>query len=115
MAGMKSASKTLVKCPPEVWEMLDQEERMQGLMSSLVGRAAEIDVYERKPEECLGWKAEDGAGQAWIKVELAEKGWGTHVEVSAENGAEGTRLEGWLEAVMDELATPSKRPFGGVA
>jgi hypothetical protein len=110
---MESASRTLVKSPPELWELIDHPERMQGLMSSLIGRAAEIDVYERSPEERLAWKAEDD-GDAWIQVELAEKGWGTHVEVSAENGNEGTKLEGWLEAVMDELATPSKRPFGGV-
>jgi hypothetical protein len=34
--------------------------------------------------------------------------------VTAENGPQGTRLEGWLEAVMDELSTPSKRPFDGL-
>ena len=31
-----------------------------------------------------------------------------------DKGSGGTRLEGWLEAVMDELATPSKRPFDGM-
>ena len=29
---MESASRTLVKSPPELWEVLDQHERMQGLM-----------------------------------------------------------------------------------
>jgi hypothetical protein len=34
--------------------------------------------------------------------------------VSAENPTETVRLEGWLDAVLDELATPEKRPFGGM-
>ena len=30
-----------------------------------------------------------------------------------ESGGEPTRLDGWLEAVLEELATPQKRPFSG--
>jgi hypothetical protein len=107
---MKTASRTLVKSPPEVWEQLDHAGRMQGLMSALVGHAADVEVYERVEESKLAWKA-DGAR---IEVKLAEKGWGTNVSVSAENGQEPTKLEGWLDAVLDELATPTKRPFGGM-
>ena len=77
---METTSRTLVKSPPEVWEHLDHPGRMQGLMSALVGRAAEV----------------------------------TNVSVSAENGDQATKLEGWLDAVLDELATPQKRPFGGM-
>jgi hypothetical protein len=36
------------------------------------------------------------------------------VSVTAENGGEPTKLEGWLDAVLDELATPQKRPFEGM-
>lgn len=111
---MESASRTLVKSPPELWELLDEPDRMQGLMSSLLGRAAEIKVYERKDGSNLGWEAAGDGDKAWIEVEIAEKGWGTNVKVTAENGGDGTKLEGWLEAVMDELATPSKRPFEGM-
>jgi hypothetical protein len=105
---MKTASRTLVKSPPEVWEQLDDPGRMEGLMSGLIGHAADVTVYEREEEAKLAWKASD---DAWIKVELSEKGWGTNVSVTAENGAEATKLEGWLDAVIDELATPQKRPF----
>ena len=108
---MKTASRTLVKSPPEVWEQLDHPGRMQGLMSALVGRAAEVTVYEREEESKLAWRASD---DAWIEVELAEKGWGTNVSVTAENGSEPTKLEGWIDAVIDELATPTKRPFEGM-
>jgi hypothetical protein len=108
---MKSASRTLVKSPPEVWEQLDHPERMQGLMSALVGHAADVTVYEREEESKLAWRASD---DAWIEVEIAEKGWGTNVSVTAENGSAPTKLEGWLDAVIDELATPTKRPFEGM-
>lgn len=108
---MKTASRTLVKSLPEVWEEIDHPGRMEGLMSALVGRATSVEVYERVAESKLAWKAGDGAR---IEVELAEKGWGTNVSVSAENGQEPTKLEGWLDAMLDELATPQKRPFGGM-
>jgi hypothetical protein len=108
---MKSASRTLVKSPPELWELLDQPERMQGLMCGLLGRATEVSVDRREPETLLRWEASDAGADAWIEVQLAEKGWGTNVKLKAENGSEPTKLEGWLDAVLDELATPQKRPF----
>jgi hypothetical protein len=111
---MKSASRTLVKSPPELWELLDQPERMQGLMCGLLGRATDVSVEQREPESLLRWEASDDGAQAWIEVELAEKGWGTNVKLKAENGGEPTKLEGWLDAVLDELATPQKRPFEGM-
>ena len=85
---MKSASRTLVKSQPELWELIDQPDRMQGLMSGLLGRAAEVTVSKREPESILRWEAAGDEEQAWIKVKLAEKGWGTHVEVSASKAKE---------------------------
>jgi hypothetical protein len=110
---MKTASRTLVKSPPEVWEQLDHPGRMQGLMCALVGHATDVSVYEREEESKLAWKAASDEGR--IEVELAEKGWGTNVSVSAENGQAPTKLEGWLDAVLEELATPTKRPFEGMS
>ena len=100
--------------PPELWEVIDQPERMQGLMCALIGRATAVTVNERTPESVLRWEASDDGADAWIEVELAEKGWGTNVKLKAENGDEPTKLEGWLDAVLDELATPQKRPFEGM-
>jgi len=111
---MKSASRTLVKSPPELWELIDQPERMHGLMCGLLGRATEVTVDQREPESLLRWEAADHGAGAWIEVRLAEKGWGTNVKLKAENGAEPTKLEGWLDAVLEELATPQKRPFEGM-
>src|SRR3954468_11655851 len=112
---MESASRTLVMSPPELWELIDQPARMQGLMCALVGRATEVTVNERKPESMLRWEASEDGAEAWIEVQLAEKGWGTNVKLRAENGEEPTKLEGWLDAVLEELATPQKRPFGGMS
>jgi hypothetical protein len=112
---MKSANRTLVMSPPELWELIDQPDRMQGLMCALVGRATEVTVNERTPETVLRWEASDDGADAWIEVELAEKGWGTNVKLKAENGDEPVQLEGWLDAVLDELATPQKRPFESIS
>jgi hypothetical protein len=111
---METASRTLVKSPPELWELIDQPERMQGLMCGLIGRATEVTVNERRPESVLRWEASEDGADAWIEVQLAEKGWGTNVKLRAENGGEPTELEGWLDAVLEELATPQKRPFSGI-
>jgi hypothetical protein len=108
---MQSASRTLVMSPPELWEVIDQPDRMQGLMCALIGRATDVTVNEREPESVLRWEASDESAEAWIEVQLAEKGWGTNVKLRAENGDEPTKLDGWLDAVLDELATPQKRPF----
>ncbi|HSD25628.1 MAG TPA: hypothetical protein VLB79_15010 [Solirubrobacterales bacterium] len=110
---MESASRTLVMSAPELWELIDQPDRMQGLMCALIGRATEVTVNERQPESFLRWEATEGGADAWIEVRLAEKGWGTNVKLRAENGGGPTKLEGWLDAVLDELATPQKRPFEG--
>jgi hypothetical protein len=45
-----------------------------------------------------------------VEVTMAEKGFGTRVQVRAD---EATGLqEADLEGFLDELATPSKQPFG---
>lgn len=111
---MNSATRTLMKSSPELWEMIDKPERMRGLMCSLVGRATEIEVVEREPESRLAWEAVSHLHAGRIEVEMAEKGWGTHVEVRASCRREAHRLEGWLDAVMEELSTPEKRPFEGI-
>jgi hypothetical protein len=80
---MKTASRTLVKSPPEVWEQLDHPGRMQGLMSALVGHATDVTVFEREEESTLAWRASD---DAWIRSSWPKKGWGTNVSVTAENG-----------------------------
>lgn len=112
---MTSGERTLVKSQPELWELLDQPERMQGWMSALLGRAAEIEVTDREPESRLAWESAVSEEAASISIELEKKGWGTHVEITASSqGAQAKRLDDWLEAVFEELAEPEKRPFDGL-
>src|SRR3954453_6816740 len=93
---MESASRTLVMSPPELWELIDQPDRMQGLMCALIGRATEVTVNERKPESMLRWEASEDGAEAWIEVQLAEKGWGTNVRMLPEKGGNPTKPEAFF-------------------
>ena len=112
---MATAERTLVKSLPELWELVDQPERLQGWSSGLLGHTAHIAVTERAPETKLAWRASAADEVASVELVLAQDGWGTTVAIEAEReGVELTQLEGWLEAVLDELAEPEKRPFSGI-
>ena len=111
---MATSERTLVKSQPELWELVDQPERMEGLMSALLGEAARIEIVERNPDEFLAWKGAIEDETALIEVELQEKGWGTNVTLSAKRDDGSHQLDDWLEAVLDELAEPEKRPFKDV-
>lgn len=113
---MKSkANRTLVKSPPELWELADDVSRMEAWMGSLVGKpgAVPIRVTDRVPERILAWSVAGGESDvASIALELAEKGFGTAVSITAEHvrpypqGAEAA-----LEQLLDELGSPERRPF----
>lgn len=45
-----------------------------------------------------------------VEVTMAEKGFGTRVEVRAEDGAGLSEAD--LERFLDRLAVPQKQPFG---
>lgn len=112
---MATASRTLVKSQPELWQLLDHEGRMEGLASGLLGAAANVEVTERDPEVKLAWEASAADEVASIEIALEQDGWGTNVSIAAEReGVEAKRLEGWIEAVLDELSEASKRPFQGL-
>ncbi len=112
---MATAERTLVKSQPELWQLVDQHERIQGWSSGLLGHAAEVAVTERDPEARLAWAASAAEVVASIEIALEQDGWGTTVAIAADReGATATELEGWLDAVLDELAEPEKRPFQGL-
>jgi hypothetical protein len=110
---MAAVERTLVKSLPELWEMLDEPKRMHGLIRALVGRAVEVRVVSREPEERLRWEADLADEAASIEVRMEEKGWGTHVEIEATREREDG-LTDWIEAVMEELSEPGRRPFQGI-
>jgi hypothetical protein len=112
---MKSqAKRTLVKSPPELWELADDMPRLEAWMGELVGTTepVRVDVTEREPERMLAWRMAGGAGHARIALELAEKGFGTSVSITAEHGRPNpTQVEAALEQLLDELGSPERRPF----
>lgn len=111
---MATAERTLVKSQPELWQLLDQPERMQGLMCALVGRATGIEVTAREPETKLAWQAAAEAELGSIEIAMEQEGWGTHVEIEASTSPDWKGIDAWLEAVFEELSSPEKRPFEGL-
>jgi hypothetical protein len=115
-AAMESkARRTLVKSPPELWELADDVERLEAWMADLVGTSHPIPVLvtDRQPERALAWQAAGDEGRgARIALELAEKGFGTSVSITAEHQRhDPDGAEALLEQLLDELGSPERRPF----
>ena len=102
---MTTIERTLVKSPPELWELVDDPELMARWSAELFG-AGDVDVVEREPESRLAWQSN---GFARVELDLAETGWGTNVEIRVDGPADGAAQI--LEDLLDELASPQKRPF----
>lgn len=108
------ANRTLVKSAPELWELADDLVRMEAWMAGLVGaeRRIGIEVTAREPERVLAWRtAEPGTGDAQIALQLAERGFGTAVAITARHsGLDGAGAGEALERLLDELGSPGRRP-----
>jgi len=108
------AKRTLVKSPPELWELADDVPRMEAWMADLVGTPdpVPVDVVDREPERILAWRAAGANGTARIALELAEKGFGTSVSITAVHAhPDANEAEAVLEQLLDELGSPERRPF----
>ncbi|HMC05788.1 MAG TPA: hypothetical protein VKG89_00180 [Solirubrobacterales bacterium] len=108
------AKRTLVKSAPELWELADDLARMEAWMAGLVGASppVAVEVTDREPERVLAWRAAGGARPARIAVELAEKGFGTAVEITAEHSRpDPNQVDTALEELLDELGAPERQPF----
>lgn len=96
--------RTLVKSPPELWELLDDEELMLRWLAELTPAAGSaLTVTARDPERRLAWK--DGGGEAAIDVVLKKRGWGTQVTVTGDCHPDAA------ERMLDELGSAQRRPF----
>lgn len=106
------AKRTLVKSAPELWELADDPARMEAWIGVLVGAPAGtgVEVTERQHGRLLAWRTANGEREARIALELAEKGFGTAVEVTAQHHGEAGEA---LERLLDELGSPERRPFTG--
>lgn len=106
------AKRTLVKSAPELWEFADDLERMESWMGGFVGRGSvEVEVTERVPGRVLVWRAADAGSEARIAMALADRGFGTAVEITANHEGEAPRAVSALERLLDELGSPERRPF----
>jgi hypothetical protein len=109
---MVEVERTLVKSPPELWGLVDNEERLRAWTRELLGGNGEIEiaVVDRAPESHLAW--ESAGDRSGLRLELAieKKGWGTQVTLCGE-APSGIQLETFFERLLDELGSPQKRPF----
>jgi hypothetical protein len=109
------AKRTLVKSPPELWELADDVPRMEAWMAGLVGaqHPVPVQVTDRRPEQALAWSTPgNGSGGGRIALELAEKGFGTSVSITAEHwGPDPGDAHAALEQLLDALGSPERRPF----
>jgi hypothetical protein len=107
---MLEAKRTLVKSPPELWEIVDDPELMGHMSVELFGSHA-IEVVERWPGRRLVWRV-SGRPEARVELALAEKGWGTQVAIRVgDQGGRGEELGGaMLEGLLDQLGS-AQRPL----
>jgi hypothetical protein len=112
---MESKTKrTLVKSAPELWELADDQARMEVWMGGLVGMThpIAIEITDREPGRVLAWRSAEPRAHARIALELAESGFGTAVAITAQHSRPdpGDAIAA-LEGLLDELGSPERRPF----
>lgn len=84
-------------------------------MAGLVGteHPVRVQVTDREPGRVLAWSTPgNGCGGGRIALELAEKGFGTSVSITAEHSRQDpSGADAALEQLLDELGSPERRPF----
>ena len=113
-AAMETKVKrTLVKSAPELWELADDQARMEVWIAGVVGTVGTVDVQvtHREPERVLAFQTANGGPFGRIAIELAEKGFGTAVTIVAEHERSAPHASEALENLLDELGSPERKPF----
>jgi uncharacterized protein YndB with AHSA1/START domain len=108
-----SIERTLVKSPPELWELVDDHELMERWSAELFGAAGGVRVLAREPGERLVWEVPADGDPPRIELLLAEKGWGTTVSirVAGPDARSDDAADSHLEQLLDELGSPQRQPF----
>lgn len=111
------AKRTLVKSAPELWELADDLARIEAWTAGVVGvgRPVPIEITAREPQRILAWRTVDtDGGDARIALELAEKGFGTAVSITAQHSRpDRAGADAALEQLLDELGSPGRRHIAG--
>jgi hypothetical protein len=108
------AKRTLVKSAPELWELASNLARMEAWMGGLVGsrQPVSVEVTESEAERALAWRCTESGTYARIAIELAESGFGTAVEITAQHSRPDVGAAvATLEDLLDELGSTERRPF----
>jgi hypothetical protein len=107
------AERTLVKSPPELWELIDDPELMGRWCAVLLGHAGglPVEVTIRETEERIAWRCAGPRGAVALDLSLAEKGFGTNVSIAAARESPDRLDPDTLAGLLDELASPQRRPF----
>jgi hypothetical protein len=106
-----NANRTLVKSPPELWELIDDPDLMRRWCALVVGdgEPPQVTVTLRETGERIAWRSTGPGPAAAIELSLVEKGFGTRVAISA--ASERDLRSDVLESLLDELGSPQRRPF----
>ncbi|MGI8460857.1 MAG: hypothetical protein ACR2OC_04350 [Solirubrobacterales bacterium] len=106
-----NADRTLVKSPPELWELVDDPDLMRRWCALLIGRGEHVPVAVtlREAGERIAWRSTDEGPSVAVELSLLEKGFGTRVSITAT--CEGDVPGDTLESLLDELGSPQRRPF----
>ncbi len=113
MQAMTEIERTLVKSPPELWELVDDEVLMARWTEELTtGSAAlEVEICSREAGRRLYWRGKADDVSIAVELEIAEKGWGTCVSIKTTGPGERADADSVVERLLDELGSASRRPF----
>jgi hypothetical protein len=103
--------RTLVKSAPELWELADDLMRLEAWAGDLAGGPVEIEITDRRPGRSLSWRGAGSGANVCIALALADKGFGTSVEITAHHDSSRGTAGDALERLLDELGSPDRRPF----
>jgi hypothetical protein len=105
------ADRTLVKSPPELWELADDPELQGRWCAQILGAGAPVPVTVtlRETGERIAWRSSGPDPATAVELSFEEKGFGTKVAISV--AATRDPSGDILESLLDELGSPQRRPF----
>src|SRR5687767_11007961 len=97
-----TATRRLVKSPPELWAELSTQESL----SRHLAEFGEIRITRVEPETIVAWEGDRASGT----VELAPTGWGTKVILTAQATAHPDRPPAVADEPQARPAPPAPEP-----
>lgn len=113
---MTEIERTLVKSPPELWELVDNDALIARWAEELTtaSSALKVEICGREAGRRLHWRGSADDVSIAIELEIAEKGWGTCVSIRTAGPGERTDADSVVERLLDELGSANRRPFSRI-